>query len=819
MSPRHAILFSIAFATFLRGSALLGESPKPPAPARTDHYGDPLPKGARFRLGSVRLRHDGDVTALAWMPDGRTLASAGEDWTIRLWQIPDGKRIAKWENARFVVFSPGGRTLAYTGIFDDAVHCIDISSGKELRKIPLSNGASSVALSRDGKTIATAKWGREGIHLYAVDSGKKHRTLEGKLTSMRQYPDLVFSSDGRDLIGATVDGVCCWNTRTGAKQFPLGKTCFDMFAFSPDGKMLAAVENGIPGAATLRSWPAGKELRRIELKDGGFEALAFSPDGKILATSERGNIRLWDAVTGRQLHRCNERWGSGSLAFSPDGSRLASAGRDGTVNVWELGSGKEPRLLPIAGHQLAFLGVASDGQSLMTRSADNTLTIWDVRNGRRLRTLADGAGSIESFLFGSDACRERALLRQDAESGRYGPAFAKGKICCSAFSPDNTTMAVSGEVGILLLRKTAKGIESRLLDGANRAANAKVKRINIPAIALTFSADGRTLASCCTDGRLFLWDSRTGRPRHVLPLPKHGEPYRSMAFSADGRLLAVSDRHVLYVVETASGQQFWKRPLGEHWIDSFALAPDNRTLAIGDAGSLAAIRLWDLPTNKEIHTLQGHGYSIEKLAFSPDGSILLSSSGDKTVLCWNVAAILRRRASSKELSAAKLSELWTDLASKDAAHAQRAVADLIQVPEAALPFLEKSVPPLTPAQMTRIAALIADLDSEQFTLRERAAEELAKLGDSVVPSLRKVLIEKPSLEMRRRIEALLEPIDARQLSPEGLALRAIRAMQVLETIGTPQARRILEGLAHGAAEALLTLEAKVALQRLNRPDK
>lgn len=212
--------------------------------------------------------------------------------------------------------------------------------------------------------------------------------------------------------------------------------------------------------------------------------------------------------------------------------------------------------------------------------------------------------------------------------------------------------------------------------------------------------------------------------------------------------------------------------------------------------------------------MQGHRYSVEKLIFSPDGTFLLSGSLDKTVLCWDVAAILRRRAPSKELSSAKLSELWNDLVSKDAARGQRAVAELIQAPDAALPFLEKSLPPVPPAEMARIAASIADLDHAEFARRDKATTQLEKIGTLAAPALRKALTEKPSLEMRRRIDALLEAIDAQPLSPE--ERRTLRAVQVLETVGTPQARRILDGLAHGAAEAMRTHEAKAALQRLGR---
>jgi hypothetical protein len=489
--------------------------------------------------------------------------------------------------------------------------------------------------------------------------------------------------------------------------------------------------------------------------------------------------------------------------------------RLGAMRLQHEGAVPSARPLRGIGHFQELVGLAADGQTLLTRSADGTLMVWDVLNGRRLRTLKDGADGIDRFLFGADASRKRAALRQKVERGRLGPGFSKETINCSAYSPDNALLAIGSSLDgrILLLNKTDQGIVNRRLDDDVSLPEAKKHGLHVAVEQLAFSPDGRILAATYSDGRLILWDSRTNRPRYSLRFTRHGEPYRSLQFSADGRLLALSDRHVLFVVETASGQAFWKRPLGEHWIDSLAFAADNRTLAIGDAGSDAAIHLWDLTANKEFHTLQGHRYSIRTLLFSPAGNFLLSGSEDKTVLRWDVAAILRR-VSNEKLTSAQLTDLWTELASKVAMRGQRAVADLIQGPDAALPFLEKTLPPVTSAEMARIAALLADLDHEEFARRDTATTELEKIGTLAAPALRQALTEKPSLEMRRRIDALLQAIDARPFSPA--ELRIIRAVQVLETIGTPAARRFLESLAHGAAKALLTREARAALQRLEQ---
>lgn len=809
------------------------------APPRTDAYGDPLPKDVHFRLGSVRLRHDGDVMALAWMPDGRTLASSSWDRTVRLWQIPGGKQIAKWDKMSGVIFSPDGRSLA-CGEGDEeqigfgehkerAIRLVDVATGKDRRRIRVPKnggilfnftlGYPSGVISPDGKILAVRE-GELGVRLYSVDNGKELRFLKAKVLGFGR--PLIFAPDSRTLLVAADEGLLRWTIGTGAKAIILedkeDREFLDSFAFSPDGKMLAALKGD--GSVMLWSWPEGKKLRRIQMEYSDEKVLAFSPDSKLLAIGDF-DIGLWNPTTGKRVRHFESHgdriW---DLAFSPDGSLLASAGADHAVIVWEVHAGKTPRPLTGVSHWLGLVGLAADGKTLLTRSAltrsggGGVLTVWDSHDGHRLRTLANGEDGIESFLFGPDVSRKRALLRQDVENGRYGPASGKEGIRCTVFSPDNAMMAVGGSEGILLLRKTSAGIERRLLDDEARAENAKAQRIGISVSALTFSPDGRTLVACYTDGRLFLWDSRTGRPRHILSFPSHGQSYRSLDFSPNGRLLALSDRRALYLLEMASGQRFRELPLGGAWVDSSAFAPDNRTLAVGDAGSSAAIHLWDLPTEKEIGILSGHLNSIYTLVFSPDGSFLLSGGADYTVLSWDVAASMRRRPPNKTLSAARLSELWKDLAAKDAARAQRAVAEMIQSPDTALPFLEKMLPPVPSAKMAPIAAWIADLDHDQFVRRERASKELLKIGEDSVPVLRKVLNEKPTLETRKRIESLLQTMDEQEISPEWL--HTLRALQVLETIGTPAARSHLERLADGADGARLTREAKAALQRLDR---
>jgi hypothetical protein len=134
-------------------------------------------------------------------------------------------------------------------------------------------------------------------------------------------------------------------------------------------------------------------------------------------------------------------------------------------------------------------------------------------------------------------------------------------------------------------------------------------------------------------------------------------------------------------------------------------------------------------------------------------------------------------------------------------------------PQQAVPFLREKLSPVTVEETRRITRRVADLDSDRFADREDASRELLRLGLAAQPALRRVLEGRPSLEVRKRVERLLRDLETR---PHPEALRPLRALVVLEAVGTPEARQVLQTLAEGAPDAHWTEEARAALERLRR---
>jgi hypothetical protein len=209
--------------------------------------------------------------------------------------------------------------------------------------------------------------------------------------------------------------------------------------------------------------------------------------------------------------------------------------------------------------------------------------------------------------------------------------------------------------------------------------------------------------------------------------------------------------------------------------------------------------------------LAGHEGEIRALAFSADGRVLLCGRSDSTALVWGLSGQLHSEKGLVRLSNEVLSACWDDLASADSQRAYAALRRLSADPARSVPELGRRLRPAPAAEGRPVADLIADLDSDDFAVREKATAELSRRPDAAA-ALREALAGGPSEELRRRGREIL----AKWAEWPADDLRRLRAVEALELIGTPQARQVLEGLAGGAGEVWLTQEAKASLGRLER---
>jgi hypothetical protein len=258
----------------------------------------------------------------------------------------------------------------------------------------------------------------------------------------------------------------------------------------------------------------------------------------------------------------------------------------------------------------------------------------------------------------------------------------------------------------------------------------------------------------------------------------------------------------------------WKEvcELGDHSgaVFSLAFSPDGRALATGCWDT--KVRLWEVASWTKRNQFEGHCGRVYQTAFSPDGRILASGGQDGRVYLWDVTGLAAAGVRPLvPLPAEKREELWKALPGRDGARAYQAVCELSTAPRQAVHLVKERLRPATVGS-AQVGRLLADLDADSYAVREKATAALAQLGKAAQPALRQTLNNPLSAEVHRRVSDLLERLEGEPPPPE--MLLAVRATEILEILGSPEAREVLGVLAAGAPGAPLTEQAKASLGRL-----
>ncbi|MEL6110239.1 MAG: hypothetical protein AAFU85_29880 [Planctomycetota bacterium] len=609
--------------------------------------------------------HSDGIRQVLYNVDATRLVTLSSDQTVRLWDASDGQSIAILGETGYtrIAVSPNGKTVAAAGV-DGSISLWDTDDGTPAGlAIGHSSEINDIAFRPDGRQFATASYDRT-IRLWDIGEIAEPIVLRGHDGPVQC---IAYSRDGSRLAsgGATPDtSVIIWDL-VGDDESVRGsghRGTISVVRFSPDGTRVVSGSED----QTARLWDA-KDASVVALlrgHRGAIRDVQFEPSGQLFATASqdstvrfwntrdanlisvlRGHtgsvnaiafnattpIRLWNSDTGKPDAALQGRQDvMDSLVFNSRSALMATSASDGTIRLWNRKPGLRDGVM--AGHTSAVRHVtlSPDDSMAASISRDGHVIVWNLVTRQQIRNFHCG----ESKYVASGFSRDGQSLFCGTERNELHCWSIASRTRCVIGDECGVVDELPAEIAFSRDRRWAAVIdaESRVvLHDADRGGHPIPLSVGpSPITGFSFFPHNRALLVCSDQNRLFRVDLQS---RAVTPLGVLDFHARTLAFNSDGSLVAATGKgDRVSILETDTWTEVVSL-LSPSYVHSIAFCPDQSRLACGCRDN--AIRLWDTKTWRFVAELTGHEHAVETLAFTHDGTRIVSGSSDHSVRVWD----------------------------------------------------------------------------------------------------------------------------------------------------------------------------------------
>lgn len=629
-----------------------------------------LPAHVTRVLGESRMRHADRVNALAYSPDGLFVASASRDFTVKVWDLGNGREVVTYRghvdqpddptrstdpskdgtnplHVTDVCFHPKEKVIASAS--GNQVHTWDAATGKLVKVLvnlgKMDRPIKALAYSPDGRLLAVGA--DDGIlRVVESDTGKAVYTSPSRNARIER---VCFSPNGKLVaLGDSNSQVAVYVPEAKGNQLAMSVQGVDLgevmgVAFSADSA--SVFTSGRDGKARLTAGPSPEgvsvgntatKLRDFIGHDKAVTGLAVTADGKLLVTCGFDRtVRVWDVASGKPLRSYQGHMKDATaVAVRGDGKQIASASDDGAVRVWDLNTVDEHRAITDSKESLWAVAISPNGKLIAAAGADKKVRVYELETGKLEATLDAGA-AITTLAFLADNTRlvagggDKAVKVWDIAGKKVAkelPGHALAVLAVAA--SDDGKLVVSGAADA-----TVRGFDpdsgKELWKWSSRKA----------ACALSVRKGGKQVAVGIADGGLAVVDVSGTAPKEVFSQGAHTAGTTCVVYSPDGNRLAsvggdgalrvwtVGETGALTQLVRFEGQATPGGTTGFSPLSAASFSTDGRFVAA--AGADAVVRVWDVQTKSEVRGLRGHTDWVTSVAFSPDGRFVASAAAEK----------------------------------------------------------------------------------------------------------------------------------------------------------------------------------------------